>query len=418
MKKFSFSVLILFISLNAFTQDLFDPKNTHIVIAGVLKWKDPSVSTFSDHHRKDQELYDQFIEMGVPKSNIVIMLDNEATLKAMQDNINAKMEACDEKSTFIFYYAGHGVKAGKKYYFCNYDMGAKAETRFDVSFLSIAASKKFKGKRIILMADCCYSGSLLKEGEKISKKGKQVVVMSSATSSNISTGNWTYTQTILDNFRGESEGDHDKSGDISLKELSVEIKDAMKYRERQLNGFATYDVDAEKTIVQKLAKGEKKEVKTLNDFTTDQYVYALSKGNWKPARIKAMNYGDITVEFYDYSDKREEIIEKKFVRSIQTPDYSKLTKVEVEWEKKFYKSTIKKSDGDFYFIQYDGYDESYNEWVMYDRIKTGNEKNSKVEWNTGWYDGIILQEKDNKYFVTYKGYDHTWDEWVTKDRIK
>jgi hypothetical protein len=198
----------------------------------------------------------------------------------------------------------------------------------------------------------------------------------------------------------------------------VEVKDAMKYRERQLNGFATYDVDTEKTIIQKLAKGEKKEVKTQNGFTSDQYVYALSKGNWKPARIKTMNYGDITVEFYDYSDKREEIVEKKFVRSIQTPDYSNLTKVEVEWEKKFYKSTVKKTDGDFYYIQYDGYDETYNEWVMYDRIKTGNEKNSKVEWNTGWYDGIILQEKDNKYFVTYKGYDHTWDEWVNKDRIK
>jgi hypothetical protein len=292
MKKLPFFLLFLFISLNAITQDLFDPKNTHIVIAGVLKWKDPSVSTFSDHHRKDQELYDQFIEMGVPKTNIVIMLDEEATLKAMQDNINTKMEAGDEKSTFLFYYAGHGVKAGKKYYFCNYDMGAKAETKFDVSFLSTAAAKKFKGKRIILMADCCYSGSLLKEGEKISKKGKQVVVMSSATSSNISTGNWTYTQTILDNFKGESEGDHDKSGDISLKELSVEVKDAMKYRERQLNGFATYDVDTEKTIIQKLAKGEKKEVKTQNGFTSDQYVYALSKGNWKPARIKTMNYGD------------------------------------------------------------------------------------------------------------------------------
>ena len=55
---------------------------------------------------------------------------------------------------------------------------------------------------------------------------------------------------------------------------------------------------------------------------------------------------------------------------------------------------------------------------MYDRIKTGNEKNIKVLWNTGWYDGIILQEKDNNYFITYKGYDHTWDEWVSKDRIK
>lgn len=418
MKKINFFFLFLIISVNSFAQDLFDPKNTKIVMAGVLKWEDPSVSTFSDHHRKDQELYDLFIEMGVPKDNIILMLDKEATLETMKSNIKKKMEEGDENTTFIFYYAGHGVKAGKKYYFCNYDMKAKAETRFDVSYLSTTAAKSFKGKRIILMADCCYSGSLLSEGLKISKKKKEVVVMSSATSSNISTGNWTYTQTILDNFRGKSEGDRDKNGEITLKELSVEIKDAMKFRERQLNGFVTYSVDASKVVVQKLAKGEKKKDKTENGFTIDQYVYALTKGNWKPARVKALNLDDVTVEFYDYSDKRDEIIHKKFVRGIQTPDYSSLTKIEVEWEKKFYKSTIKKTDGDFYYIQYDGYDETYNEWVMYDRIKTGNEKSSKVEWNTGWYDGIILQEKDSKYFVTYKGYDHTWDEWVSKDRIK
>jgi hypothetical protein len=356
--------------------------------------------------------------MGVPKENIVLLLDKEATLESMKANVLEKMVECDEKSTFIFYYAGHGVKTGKKFYFCNYDMKAKPETKFDVSYLSSTVTKKFKGKRMILLADCCYSGSLLKEGQKISKKKREVVVMTSATSSNISTGNWTFTQTLLDNFRGKTEGDRNKSGDISLSELSVEIKDAMKFRERQLNGFATYMIDASKIIVQKLANGETKSEKTQNGFSIDQYVYALYEGNWQVGRVKKLNYDDISVEFYHYSDKKEMIIDKKFVRAIQTPDYSTLSKVEISWEGKFYKATIKKTDGDFYFIQYDGYDETWNEWVMYDRIKTGTEKETMVEWNTAWYKGIILQEKGSEYFVTYKGYDHTWDEWVSKERIK
>lgn len=412
-----FSLLFILVS-NSFAEDLFDPAHTKIVIAGVLKWKDPSVATFSDHHRKDQELYDQFIEMGVPKENISLLLDEEATLSAMQEHIMEKMMACDENTTFIFYYAGHGVKEGRKYYFCNYDMGAKADTRFDVTFLSAKAAKKFKGKRVILMADCCYSGSLLKEGEKISKRGKKVVVVTSATSSNISTGNWTFTQKLLDNLRGLGEGDRDQNGEISLRELSVEIKDAMEFREKQLNGFAAYKVDTKKTTIQKLASGEKKTEKTQNGFTIDQYVYAFTKGNWQPARVREFNADGVTVEFYEYSDKREEIINKEFVRAIQTPDYSSLSKIQVEWEKKFYSATIKKIDGDFYFVKYDGYDDTWNEWVMYDRIKTGNEKEVTAEWNAGWYEAIALQEKDGKYFITYKGYDHAWDEWVGKDRIK
>jgi len=416
MKIVIFLFLILFTS-HSFSQDLFDPKNTKIVIAGVLKWQDPKISTFSNHHRKDQELYDQFISMGVPKENIVILLDEKATLKAMQKNIVEKMSAGDENSTFIFYYAGHGVKSGDKYYFCNYDMGNKIETQFDVSFLNENV-KKFKGKRMILLADCCYSGSLLKVGEDISKSTKEVIVMSSSTSSNISTGNWTYTQTLLDNLYGLSQGDRDKNGEISLKELSNEIKDAMKFRERQLNGFAVYGVEEDKITVQKLKSGEIKSDLSENNLTIDQYVYAYDKGDWKPARIKKLQGRNITVEFYDYSDKREVVLAMKQIHTIETPDYSDLKKIEVDWEGKFFGATIKKVDGDFYFIQYDGYDETWNEWVMYDRIKTGNEKKSSIEWGGAWYDGVILQEKNKKYFVTYKGYKHTWDEWVNKDRIK
>lgn len=418
MKKISFFFFLLLFCSVAFSQNLFDPKNSRVVIAGVLKWEDPSINTFSDHHRKDKELYEQFLTMGIPKENITLLIDEEATLTAMQDNIQAKMAEGDEKTTFIFYYAGHGVKEGKNFYFCNYDMKSDASTRFDVTFLNKTAAKKFKGKRVILLADCCYSGSLLKVGETISKTKKEVVVMSSATSSNISTGNWTFTQTLLDNFKGKSEGDRDKNGEITLKELSVEISDAMKYRERQLNGFTSFSVDASKVIVQKLAEGEKKSEKTQNSFTIDQYVLALTKGNWEPGRIKSLNADDITIEFYDYSDKREEIIHKKFVKQMQTPGFTGLTKIEVEWEKKFYKATVKKTEGDFYFIQYDGYDATWNEWVMYDRIKTGKEKDVLVEWNTTWYKGMILHEKEDQYFVTYKGYDRTWDEWVTKDRVK
>lgn len=55
MKKISFFFFLLLVSSIAFSQDLFDAKNTRIVIAGVLKWEDPSINTFSDHHRKDKE---------------------------------------------------------------------------------------------------------------------------------------------------------------------------------------------------------------------------------------------------------------------------------------------------------------------------------------------------------------------------
>ncbi len=411
------SVLLLIVSC-LFGQNICDPAKTRVLITGVLQWQDPGVNSFSDENRKDQELHDVFSALGIPDSANSLLLDNQGTLEKMNRQLKRQMKACDSESTFIFYYAGHGSKIDNSYYFCNYDMGREESSMFNVNTIAEYAKLYFKGKRIILLADCCYSGSLLKVGEEISKSGIEVVVLTSASSSNISTGNWTYTQTLLDMLHGRDLGDHNKDGKISLAECSDEVREAMKYREYQLYGYAVYNVNAENEIVGYCKQNYQVSENKLTE-SNGAYCYALDqKGKWRAARILGKTGNLFRCEFYNYSVYDYQNLSAASVRTIYFPVYQVGKKVEVEWEGKYYPAEITSVSDAFMYIHYTGYDKTYDEWVMYDRIKTGNEISKSIEWEGTWYPGIVLEKNDTACFITYEGYDHTWDEWVSHDRVK
>lgn len=42
----------------------------------------------------------------------------------------------------------------------------------------------------------------------------------------------------------------------------------------------------------------------------------------------------------------------------------------------------------------------------------------EIESTGGWYPGKILKVDGDKYFVTYDGWDESWNEWVGKDRLR
>src|SRR5205085_1776426 len=77
--------------------------------------------------RKDEELYTLLLSKGVKKENAVFLKDEDATLMNIRKNLDALLVKTTPGSSFVFYYAGHGVRAGDgPVYFANYDfMDAK-----------------------------------------------------------------------------------------------------------------------------------------------------------------------------------------------------------------------------------------------------------------------------------------------------
>jgi hypothetical protein len=391
------------------------PSDTWIMIVGVLKWENPGLSPFSDVNRKDKELYDLYVKQGIPKEHSILLLDEEATLKNIKKSLEGLLAKIPKNGNFVFYYAGHGMKEKNgDTYFANYDINtAQAEsTGLSVSWIGETIRNNFKGNMVWLTADCCYSGSLIGEGKKMNNI--KTLVSTSATASNSSTENWTFTQTMIDCLSGLPYADHNNDGNITVSEWQKELGDAMKFREKQRNGFALFGVGNDEVISKTSGKTDKSDT----EYPSGSYAQAFYEQQWQAVRILGKSNGKYNCEFYHYSDKEDIELPADKLKKMYFVIYPEKSKVQVLWGGEYWDAEILKSEDGFHYITYPGYESYWDEWVMYDRIKTGKEKHVEVEWNGKYYPALVLEEKNKKYFIHYTDDSYDWDEWVGNDRIR
>lgn len=108
-------------------------------------------------------------------------------------------------------------------------------------------------------------------------------------------------------------------------------------------------------------------------------------------------------------------------------------KAKVLWKGSWYAATVTKAKDNKCYIHYDGYRNSWDEWVGADRIKiveaTKTKRISKsssyevgeavmVKWKSKWWPAHILKAKADRWYIHYDGYRSSWDEWVESKRIK
>lgn len=342
------------------------PLKTLVFIIGVLQWQDPSLATYEQKGRHDQLLYEILGQRGVPKNNMIYLQDKKATLANINKEFETLLKKSDTGSTFFFYYAGHGQhsKDGKKTYFLNYDCKTSDSEKYCLSLSTIEEMirKYFKGKLVILTADCCYSGALNEVANNLTKSGIESIVFTSAVSSNSSTGAWTFTESLNEILGGIPFMKlTDKK--ITIKNAGDYICNNMKYADWQLgNYFHTAGI-------------------------SDNFV--LSTVNSK----------------YTNSDHFGEI-------------------KQIWWKDKNYTCRIIGQKENKYLIHYFGWGKEWDEWREYGELKdfefnmfpVGDK--IQVEWGDVWYPSIIIKQKDVFHYIKYEGWGDEWNEWVASDRIK
>ena len=382
---------------------------TRGVVAGVLKWKDSGLESFSDRFRKDAELHSLSIRRGVPASNLKLLLDGAATRAGIESAVREAALNAPADSVFYFYYAGHGIKDASGSYLANYDIdsGSPESTGVNIRRIAEILASSFKGKMVIFTGDFCYSGAFEEALRTLQKKGIRGFMLASASASNESTGNWTFSQTWIDCLSGNPLCDKNGDGKITLGEAQSEVAQAMKFRERQRNGFLLAGVS--ESLIISSATGK-------NQPGVGSYVLAPRAGAMLPARITNRNGSRVTCEFYSYSEKTSVDLAENAVKPLNFRQYSVGTNLKVIWNGKSYPATVKKLDNDFHLITYSGYDSSWDEWVMDDRIVADD--SVLVEWKGKWYPAKVLKTEGGRSFIHYEGFESSWDEWVTSSRIK
>jgi hypothetical protein len=383
----------------------------------VLKWEKNALPGFGLEKRKDQELYDLLIARGAAKENLMLLTDEKATLQAIRDAVRDTARKCPKGSTFLFYFAGHGGRASGKVGLCNYDLAGKnfATDSFQVSELAQILKKEFSGDRVMFFADCCHSGGLAQAAKELAGKGIAALSLTSADEPSISSGTWIYSMTLLDALRGDLL-DHDGDGQLSLGEMSREIADAMKYRERQRFGFYASGFDSSFRF-----GPAKKPAMLEGAFALNQFVSAPDGRRVQVGRIVGQEKARYRVQFHDYADRRIVLVGKEQIAPVKFAHHKEGEKIHVLYGAGVFAAKVLSLDGDFHLIRYDGYGEEWDEWVLSPRIvpkPDGPMRIVQVEWNGQWFPAIILKSEKKRFYIHYIGFESSWDEWVTPERLR
>lgn len=410
----------------ALGEERFQPGDTYAVIAGVLQWSDSSFTSYPDTNRKDRELYDTLRERGVPAEHMRLLLDADATGAAIRDAIRTVAAGAPPGATFIFYYAGHGLKQPDgRVFFANYDISGESPetTGFSVDEVAALLRERFKGRRVMLLADCCYSGGLARAAAALGRAGFESVSLTSASSSNASTGNWTFTQTVIDSLRGDAIADRDGDGAVTLAELAAEVADAMRFRERQRSGFADEGFPEDLRLAPAVRSAR---LEGLGPGAWPYRTYLLGRdgSEWLPARVLGGRGGATLVEFYRYSERSRTFLAADRLKPIEGKEYPVDARVEVTWGDRTWEARILKVEDGFHLITYPGWSAEWDEWVMSDRIVGlfGGQPEGRrpvvVEWHGAWWPAELLRTEGDLSCVHYVGYDSSWDECVPPSRIR
>lgn len=349
----------------------------HAVIAGVLTFENPVLGNFSDEGRKDRELADLLIRRGVPAGNVALLLDGDVKAAAVLAALEKAAKRSGPEDTLIFYYAGHGLKLPDgRIIFITQDCDLKRPDKPPVALEAVAGvlARHFRGKRVLLLADCCNSGGLKEVAAALGKAGIPAASLTSAEPSNDSTANWTYTMTLLGGLRGDPLADADGDGTVTLGELAAEVASAMKFRESQKACFSSHGVEAGLGLAPVSGKCPPP---VEGGFALREYVQALdpgAKGEKRPGRIVGGSDGKYAVEFFDYSARRTALVDPSQVERPVYRLYGPGTSVTALWEGKPYPAKVLKVEGDFHFVTYPGWPSYWDEWVLSDRIVSARER--------------------------------------------
>ncbi|TNF26965.1 MAG: hypothetical protein EP329_20250 [Deltaproteobacteria bacterium] len=423
-----------------------DPAHTWTVIAGVLKWDLPELPSFSPHHRRDVALDALLAARGVPDAQRTLLLDEAATAKAVKAALKRAAAAARPGDTLIFYFDGHGIlHEGREVIFATSDIQKRVRSGLHLTDLPPLFAG-FRGARVILLADCCHSGGLQQVARALVAKGIDAVALTSATQSKVSTGNWTFTQALIDCLGGSALCDADADGRVTLDEVRGEASDTMLHREQQKIGW----LDAKRLggLVVATTRHDDPALEP-GQARRGEWVVVGYRGRPRAARVLRERDGRLLVSVYDYADEVRLEVDATSVKALDLAQGWKVgDELDVAYEGSAYLARVEQVDGWLCYITYPGYGAEWNEWVGPDRIVRRHVPGSPVkyalgdggaaptsapapihatsptsgevliEWHGRWYPGVITGEKGGKRCVHYDGYDASWDECVTPDRLR
>lgn len=342
------------------------PERTWVFAVGVLEWQDPNVwhgMANAKPNRRDFELVQHLRKSGIPNERIVYLQDRDATLGRIRNEMSRLLPKAQSGDLLLFYFTGHGFRDHKnqRVHFANYD-ATDGQSAWPVRSIFEELEQHFRGDRVILMADCCYSGGLADEA-RLRKSKLGYACLCSSFSHNSSTGRWTFTDSLLDGLRGNPRVDLNADGEIELTELGQFSELQMAFIEQQK---AVYDSNAS------FPRGWRLSIPAQSRRVRQgERIEAEWKGKWYRAEIVESSGDHCKVHYVGFGDEWDELVGPERMREFRPHRLAEGTAIEVKWlkDQKWYSAKVLRSWYGLLLVHYDGYSTEWDEWVNLDQVR-------------------------------------------------
>lgn len=415
-----FLVLWLLLTAASLAQTRWQPENTYVLVASITSWPPaaglaPFVGT-----RRDGDLVKQLNAAGVPEDNIIFLKDKQATRQGIRQALVYLAGKTTPKDTLIFYFQGHG---GRQRLYCyDYNKKEPEQSVLGMNELYPLLEKPFKGGRLLMIGDCCCSGSLDSVVQQFEKGRPQlpVAAIASATATNLSTGNWTFTEALLRVLAGDPLVDGNGDGQLDMGEAERFVHNQMKYKEDQL-ASVTLTPAFERNFVWRATSG-KAAARLAGPHQVGDLLEAQDfKGRWYTAEILEGKGERYKIHFNGWDSKWDEWVDASKLRPIVKTRLNVGQSYEVLWNKRWYPAILTRSIEDyFYFAHFENEAGEDDEWITPERARLPRQPGSGPEfkpptdssppkpgdlvaaqWHKSWFRARITGMVNGTYSVHY-----------------
>jgi|GEM_PF-4353427 len=420
----------------------WDPATTWVLVAGVVRWRDPSLERFDAHHRKDLELMAALTERGVPEPQRKLLIDGQATRASVLTALDFQVATAPPGATFIVYFEGHGLyDDAHQYVLATSDTRTERLDRTGLPIASLLPLLAVRGPtdRVLLLGDACYSGHLAAIALGLSYLGVPAVALTSANEVSASSENWTYTQALIDALRGRAIIDRDRNGRILMSEVAEEARSAMRYREGQPIGFAPIgfaDLDfgpaapwpADQQALEMkgdvFARGDWVVARRLDGERGIARVIGARREEDRPLRLR--------LEYYDYTDRAFGWAREDRADPVMFYVYPVGTRLKVEADEVEYSARVIRVEDGMHLVHFEGWlDPEHDadavlpddEFVTPDQIMglldAALEASQRVlvEDQGDLYEAVIKGRFNGEVCLRYPGSPFVQDDCVPESRV-
>jgi len=342
----------------------FDPARLQVCAVGVLRWRQGRVwPSFPAVDRRDAALLDALRARGVPDAQITFVADEHATRDGARAALDATLARCRPADRLWFYFAGHGARddAGRASFIPPDATGDVAATGWNLAEIGTRVRDRFRGEAVSLFADCCASGALVREVLPVMRGPASALASSQANES--STGSWAFTDCLVDAVEGAARLDLDGDGAVSLRDLARYAEAELAFAAQQFVAFGVAGGERDDlalgAVSRPLRAGE------------GERVEVSWQRRWFAGRVVERGAEGVRAHYIGYPPSQDEDVPPSRVRAPRRETLSVGSRVRVQWRRRWYPATVIEVRLGVHRVHYDGYADTWDEWVPLDRLRAG-----------------------------------------------